>query len=1056
MNVKRPLNIALATSIALMSVGCKAQHSTGILESLQTNKTQTIDGSTIKNEINPQSRYEITFTKFYIEEEDDSENGQSDYLFYVYNPEKRDSESEEVPYEYKCFNDVKDCNNKVYAKKDNTVFLNVKVSDFAINDYVYLMVLEADLRYWNVLDQTPNPSEINSVNCPFSGKDYDWTCLKIPVQYLYKNRYSCLTMETERRNDKICLYYNIKKQQKLQSEFQSNLEKLSPFFENNLDFYISEEEFDFSGLPEVTNQFVSSVTFYANEVKASGLPTKIAQPVVDYLSQNYPSGLWVINGADGALAAYGADQLTKNASSISINVTWPPEISDESINNWLKTPEKGQVYRPYHTLRLYYKKGQDIIAKPVTGLNDTVKTVNETLTLPGRYTLEKHINKVEVELSGIFSLLKSKVDGTSITLTPEYRQEVNAQLKLPDGNKYSCQSISKTVPEWFKTNTIMLQCPRLPKSLIEPDFVDGKVQVDAHLEKLQLGLRFKNRDHQGKPSLKDWCINNPQICLTKEGNQGYMLVNARDLPKNSQLTLVPPKSAFSIFYLNEPITVELSEEQQDYLYTANSVPELNGSAAINLEVQNPKERPIETFKDSDNPWTPEELTFLCDGSQSNTALCGKTCTLKTTTERVGLICEGQKQMINMSLKELKGYLMTSRFLGERWNTNPVKLEGQSLTDFFCGAWQRLFPVDNQVIVVGDDKNSVQMAYFTNLFNNQQISQKLLLSAVTANQQSVWSYSIKPGEKGDSLMNSVIWQLDSVQGRYDYYLHQASGCQSNGQPLSWSIRSETVCNSPSSQQSRCQRSNIPSVTGQQSYGNAGQIAQIDIVAVFAEKYNFQQQVVISPISLNLGLNIPETGAQLELRAGWMRTWNKQATQSSLRDAINKASQQRNPSVKLHYLYDDQNDREDKWLWSPMPGQAHLDNAPSITTRQDMAKVVDISNVVLENDILPVLRSLDDQVTKIIDHITRQWQPNGDYLLVILSDGISEQEMKQLNKNMLPRGNGKRQLLVLTSDFLPTDSQSLMSLPKLPSNTGDTVISMYDKDWIEKFVKAIFKF
>jgi hypothetical protein len=1082
MNVKRLSSIALAMSITLVSVGCNAQQYDSNVPShmQQETTTPTHDYNATDEEYSsfgteevseseqpsPQSRYAITFTEFFIKKEDECYGcGQSDYLFYVYNPDKK-------TYKKRCFNNIKGCKN-VQANKGDTVHLNVTVSEFAASDYVYLRVLEAD-NNWNVLSQTPDTHKINSVSC--LGKYYKRTCLKIPVQYLLDNRHSCLTMATKSGNDEICLSYKIETQQKLHTKFRKNLEKLSALYylfkgNNLVEYYRGKSRynkrqsvrfFDFSRrLSELKNQRLSSVTFYANERKFPGLPMKIAQPVVNYLAKNYPSGLWVINGADGVLAAYGANKLTQSgidASPIRIQVKWPG-VSNDSINNWLKTPEKGQRTRPYHTLRLYYKRGRYTITKPSTGLKDTVDTVSTTLKLPGRYTIGTHLNIGQVKLSGIFSLLQNQGNGAYIHLTPK-DGKIKAQLDLPSGYEYryekNCQPISKTVSEWFKTDKVTLQCPRLPKSLIVPDFVNGKVQLNARNKELSLGLRFEERSEQ--TSLTGWRIG--KIFLTQTGTEGRMLVKARDLPepKNGKLTLIPPKDAFSIFYLNEPISVQLSKPQQDYLYTAKSVPGLNGSAVINLDVPNPKERPVETFKNSNNPWTPKTLTFLCDGTQSDTSLCGKTCTLESTNAAgsVGLICQDQK--INMPLKQLKGYLMTTRFLGERWGTDSVRLKGQSLTNFFCGAWQRLFPLDNQVIVMGSDKNSVQMAYLTNPFKGQRISQYLLLSAFTANRQPVWSYSIKPGEKGkDSLMNSVIWQLDSVSGRYDYYLHQASGCMSNGQRLTLPIRPEAICHLPS-QRIRCQRSSVSSRTRKpSSRRNTAQIAQIDIVAVFAEKYNFQQQVLRPKFSMP-GLNIPKTGQQ-ERRAGWMKIWDKHTTQQSLRNAINRQAsrQQRNPSVKLHYRYDDENDNENKWLWSSMRKQAHLKNAPVIGTRRNMVEVVNISNVVLNNDIRPRNRRLDNQVNSIVKYVTKQWQPNGDYLLVILSDGISEQEMAQLKNIRLPRGNGKRRLFVLTSDFLPTDSQSLLLLPKLPSDTGHhTVISMYDKNWVEQLVTAIFAF
>jgi hypothetical protein len=58
-----------------------------------------------------------------------------------------------------------------------------------------------------------------------------------------------------------------------------------------------------------------------------------------------------------------------------------------------------------------------------------------------------------------------------------------------------------------------------------------------------------------------------------------------------------------------------------------------------------------------------------------------------------VICEGKN--LNMPFKNLNGYIMTSRFLGDTWNTNPVRLEEQSLRYLFCGAWQRLFSLNDR-------------------------------------------------------------------------------------------------------------------------------------------------------------------------------------------------------------------------------------------------------------------------------------------------------------------------------------------------------------------------
>ena len=1097
MNVNRFLSIALAMSIALASVSCHPQQ----------NDPQTLpkNGKSESERPSPQSRYAITFTKFSVNKEDYNENGPSDYLFYVYNPKKHS-------YEYKCLNSINGCQEnkrkQVLAKKGKTVHLNVKVSELA-TDYVHLMVLENDTKTdetifddgllkfdmtgLNKLNRTYDTSHvIKQVYCPqyseFFKKSYKKSCLKIPVQYLLDHESSCLKMATESGKDEICLYYDIEALQKLQPDFQKNLEKLSAlsdlfgkkdqdlvkFFETDSRYNKGQSvpSFDFSTLSEVKNQSVSSVTFYAKDKKFkdkkfSELPTKMAQPVVDELAKKYPNGLWVIHKDAEALAAYGADQLFKTqtkSSPISISVDWPKNVSTKSINDWLKTPEKGQAYRPYHTIRLYYKKSNDSVAKPVTDLNDTVDTVSSTLTLPGRYTLGKHLDKIEVELSGIFSLLQSRVSSTSIKLTSKHGK-ILAELDLPDGyeDKYpkNCQKISKTVLEWFTTDKVTLQCPRLPKSLIVPDFVNGKVHVAAQYESLKLALRFKDQESQSQASLKDWRIQGKQnLSLTKEGTDGWMLVNARQLPKlgtERTLTLEPPKNgAFSLFYKNEPLSIKLSKDDWKYLYTKDRVVSkfgLDGPSVVYLKVPNPTERLVETFKDSKNPWTPEKLTFSCNSTQSNTSLCGKTCSLDSTKvpSSFGLICQGKK--VDMPLKQLKGYFIRTRFLGRDW-VPPVQLESkESLKNFFCGAWHLLFPVRNLLIVVGSNKDqrSIQEAQLS-IPNNPKQKQNIPFYTIT-DDKAIWYQLL---ELGGNL------QLDSVSGHYDYYLHQNYARKSDGEPLTLSVRPEATCKQLQSNRSQPDANRqelIPSP--QPSYSpDRAPTAQIDIVAVFANNYNFQQQAVSSSISLDLGLDIPKTD-QKELEAGWMRTWNKPNLQKLLRDSITlqlSKKQQRNPSVVLHYLYDDKNDHQDKWLWSPRTDSDSLKHAPVIKTRKAMGNVVDISDVVLNNDIRPHdHRRLDDQVTKIITHVTAQWQPNSDYLLVILSDSISKQEMKQLKNITLPPGNGKRSLLILTSEFLPINNDSLLFLPKLPSDTElHSVISMYDENWIKQFVKVIFDF
>ncbi|TGO02675.1 hypothetical protein PN36_20950 [Candidatus Thiomargarita nelsonii] len=1055
-NVDRFLSIVLVMSLALVGVSCQAQ---------QSYQNQSAA---------PQSKYAITFTEFVVKKEDFLEKGDSDYLFYVYNPEKN-------TYKQKCFNHITGCNNNVSTNKGNTVRLDVTVSNLTASHFVYLMVLEDD-SYWNVLNKTADVSdEIIKPELVYFKRQkwycsFEKPCLKIPVQYLLKHKDSCLTMKTDSGSNEICLHYEIKEikpPQKLHSNFKSNLEALSALSglfdgKNLVNFYLGQR--DYNGGQEVKfhefSDAATSVTLYANGQKFDNLPLKIAKPVVDYLADKYPTGLWVINGGEygNALAAYGADQLDKTGSAPpQIRVTWPKGVSEKSINDWLKTPAKGQSTRPYHTIKVSYQKGEHTIDR-VTGLSDNKDTVSNTLTLPGRYTLGKHLNIGQVELSGIFSLFKKKseVKANKITLTLP-KEKFKAKLNLPSGyDKNDCIPISKTVKKWFTTDKVRLRCPRLPKSRIQPDFADGEVSLDAQHKKLSLGLRFKNRDQS---SLEGWQIESSNITLTKQGQDGWFLVDARQLPElksyKDTLTLVPPKEDFSIFYLNEPIKVKLSKAQWKYIYTAKTttVPDGDNVADIKIEVPNPKLRPVETFKNSANPWTPEKLTFLCDGSQSDTSpsLCGTTCRLgskKAKNKSVQLICN--KKAVTIPLKNLEGYLITSQFLGQRWGTPSVRLKDQALTDFFCGAWQRLFPVHNQVIVVGkkDQKSGdVQVAKLSNMTlpRNPKQRQTLSLATITADKKPIWSYPLQLGDN----KNSIFWQLDSVVGRYDYYIHGDSKYKANGELLkNLSIRPGAICRAPSQDNSPPVAQAVSYMAPQPSYSpNQGDKAQIDIVAVFADNYNFQQQPVRRTFSLP---GLPQTGKQ-ELRAGWMRKWNKHDTQQSLRSSHFNRQTKRNPSVKLHYYYDDDTDRQDKWLWNPNRTQALLEQAPQIDTRNNMANLVDITNVVLNNGIQPNSRHLNNQIQKIIKHVTAQWDVNNEYLLVILSDGISEQEMEKIKKISLPRGNGKRRLLILTSEFLSPNSTSIIALPKLPSYTGGhTVISMYDDNWIEQFVNAIFNF
>ena len=612
----------------------------------------TIMLASIAGNANEQSRYEITFTEFVVEEVEWLESWKSEYLFYGYNP---------IQNTYMCL--PNDCKSQKLASKGEKVDLNVKMSELTVNDYVYIMVLEADNRKWNVFSKTDDNHEISFDSCKFRKKNRK--CLKIPVQYLLDNQDRCLTMETKSEADKICLSYNLNKIKPpiLHSDFEQNLKDLSALsdlegfaYKDLLEFFKKDSRynkeqtvllFDFS----ILDESVSSVDFYANDKQIAGLPTKIAKPLLDHLANKYPTGLWLINGNDNkVLAAYDADKLVSKESSSTITVNWPTDISNESINNWLKKPD--------HTIKLYYKIGNRTIERVSS---DNIDTVSKSLSLSGRYSLGTHLNISTVKLSGIFAFLNDKIKANSINLSYYVNTKIDAEITNLEGYKHQCGKISKTIPEWFKADKVKLQCPRLAKSLIVPEFNNGKIQLNAQNQELFLKLDIEN-----------------------------MLINARELalPKNRTLTLMPPKEAVSIYYLNEPISIQLSDQQYNYIYTANSVPELDGLTEIDINVPNIKLRQVETFKNSNNPWIPEQLNFLCDGSQSDSSLCGETCTLDGND----VICEGKN--LNMRFKNLNGYIITSRFLGDTWNTKPVRLEEQSLRDLFCGAWQRLFSLND--------------------------------------------------------------------------------------------------------------------------------------------------------------------------------------------------------------------------------------------------------------------------------------------------------------------------------------------------------------------------
>jgi hypothetical protein len=175
-NINRFASLPLIISIVLLNVGCDADNKTNIS--------------------NP---YAITLTKFFIEQENDGQENNSDYLFYIYNPQTK-------TYKYKCFNSISGCQNSVAAKTGNTVSLNLTLSNFAANDNLYIRVLEDDWKNWHVLNQTPDNKKIKFVSCP--NDYYHRKCLKIPIQYLYNHKKNdCLKIENKLGSDKICLFY---------------------------------------------------------------------------------------------------------------------------------------------------------------------------------------------------------------------------------------------------------------------------------------------------------------------------------------------------------------------------------------------------------------------------------------------------------------------------------------------------------------------------------------------------------------------------------------------------------------------------------------------------------------------------------------------------------------------------------------------------------------------------------------------------------------------------------------------------------------------------------
>jgi hypothetical protein len=182
-NINRFSSITLAISIVLVNVGCDVQNQTNISSDLSEKTHESA----------------ITFTKFFIEKENDAQKDNSDYIFYIYNHKTK-------TYKYKCFNSISGCQNSVTAKQGDTVSLNMKLSQFTANDNVYLRIWEDDWKKQNVLNQVADSNEISLASCPHDY--YNRKCLKIPVQYLYNNKKNdCLKIETKLGNDKICLFY---------------------------------------------------------------------------------------------------------------------------------------------------------------------------------------------------------------------------------------------------------------------------------------------------------------------------------------------------------------------------------------------------------------------------------------------------------------------------------------------------------------------------------------------------------------------------------------------------------------------------------------------------------------------------------------------------------------------------------------------------------------------------------------------------------------------------------------------------------------------------------
>lgn len=167
------------------------------------------------------NQYVITFSQFVVNKESFYEKADSNYIFYVYNPEKN-------TYESKCFDKYSGCKQAASTTAGSVIPLNVKLSN--VSDYVYLMILELDRFYTHELYKTTTET-VKWTNCPkqeiLGAIQKSKACLKIPVEYLLKHQNSCFVMKSRVETKEVCLYYKIEEQNQLDPDFENNLNALS-------------------------------------------------------------------------------------------------------------------------------------------------------------------------------------------------------------------------------------------------------------------------------------------------------------------------------------------------------------------------------------------------------------------------------------------------------------------------------------------------------------------------------------------------------------------------------------------------------------------------------------------------------------------------------------------------------------------------------------------------------------------------------------------------------------------------------------------------------------